>query len=82
MSERDITPPRQFSFKPKLMVVVIVVVALLALVMSSFFVVDQTEQSVVLLLGKYNRIVGPGLNFKLPLGIEKAITFRLRKSRI
>lgn len=79
MSERDITPPRQFSFKPKLMVVVIVVVALLALVMSSFFVVDQTEQSVVLLLGKYNRIVGPGLNFKLPLGIEKSYNVPTQK---
>ncbi len=79
MSERDITPPRQFSFKPKLMVVVIVVVALLALVMSSFFVVDQTEQSVVLLLGKYNRIVGPGLHFKLPLGVEKSYNVPTQK---
>lgn len=71
MSERDITPPKQFTVKPKLLVVVIVVIALLAIVLSSFFVVDQTEQSVVLTLGKYNRIVGSGLHFKLPLGIEK-----------
>ena len=71
MSERDITPQKQFNFKPKLLVIVIVVIALLVLVLSSFFVVDQTEQSVVLTFGKYNRIVGPGLHFKLPLGIEK-----------
>lgn len=71
MSERDITPPKQFTVKPKLLVVVIVVIALLTLVLSSFFVVDQTEQSVVLTLGKYNRIVGSGLHFKLPLGLEK-----------
>ncbi len=71
MSERDITPPKQFNVKPKLLVMVIIVVALLAIVMSSFFMVDQTEQSVVLLFGKYNKIVGPGLHFKLPLGIEK-----------
>jgi len=40
------------------------------LVLSSFFVVDQTEQAVVLRLGKYNRTVGPGLQTKIPLGIE------------
>jgi len=33
-------------------------------------VVDQTEQAVVLRLGKYNRTVGPGLQTKIPLGIE------------
>ena len=72
MSERDITPPRMpFSFKPKYVVAVVVIIAVIAVVMSSFFVVDQTEQAVVLLFGKVNRIVGPGLQFKLPLGIEK-----------
>ncbi len=79
MSERDITPPRKVNLKPKLMVVVVVVIALLALVLSSFFVVDQTEQSVVLLLGRYNRIVGPGLHFKLPLGIEKSYNVPTQK---
>jgi membrane protease subunit HflK len=38
--------------------------------MSSFFVVDQTEQAVVLRLGKYKRTVGPGLQTKLPFGID------------
>lgn len=72
MSERDITPPRMpFSFKPKYVVAVVVIIAVIAVVMSSFFVVDQTEQAVVLRFGKSNRIVGPGLQFKLPLGIEK-----------
>lgn len=79
MSERDITPPKKVNLKPKLMVVVVVVIALLALVLSSFFVVDQTEQSVVLLLGRYNRIVGPGLHFKLPLGIEKSYNVPTQK---
>ncbi|RKX88631.1 MAG: FtsH protease activity modulator HflK [Spirochaetes bacterium] len=79
MSERDITPPKKINLKPKLMVVVVVVIALLALVLSSFFVVDQTEQSVVLLLGRYNRIVGPGLHFKLPLGIEKSYNVPTQK---
>jgi len=72
MSERDVSPRRpQFSIKPKYIVTVVVIVAIVAMVMSSFFVVDQTEQAVVLLFGKVNRIVGPGLQFKLPLGLER-----------
>ncbi len=72
MSERDVSPQRpQFSIKPKYVVTVVIIVAVIAMVMSSFFVVDQTEQAVVLRFGKVNRIVGPGLQFKVPLGIEK-----------
>ncbi|MDY7028198.1 MAG: FtsH protease activity modulator HflK [Spirochaetota bacterium] len=72
MSERDVSPQRpQFSIKPKYVVALVIIVALIAVVMTSFFVVDQTEQSVVLLFGKVNRIVGPGLQFKMPLGIER-----------
>ena len=73
MSERNVTPikfPGKLS--PRMIVIIIVVVALISLVSTSFFIVDQKEQGVVLLLGKMNRIVEPGLQFKLPLGIEKS----------
>ena len=33
--------------------------------------VDQTEESVVLFLGQFSKIAGPGLHYKLPFGIEK-----------
>jgi len=72
MSERDVSPPGlPFSIKPKYIVTVVIIVVVIAMVLSSFFVVDQTEQAVVLRFGKVTRIVGPGLQFKLPLGIEK-----------
>jgi modulator of FtsH protease HflK len=71
MSEQNVTPMPQFKMKPKLVVVVIIIIAALSLIMSSFYIVDQTEQAVVLQLGKYNRMTGPGLQFKLPFGIEK-----------
>ncbi|MDA3938022.1 MAG: SPFH domain-containing protein, partial [Spirochaetia bacterium] len=71
MSEQNVTPMPQFKMKPKLVIVVIIIIAALSLVMSSFYIVDQTEQAVVLQLGKYNRMTGPGLQFKLPFGIEK-----------
>jgi len=37
---------------------------------SSFFTINTDEFGVVLRLGKYNRVVNPGLNFKIPFGIE------------
>lgn len=69
-NNKQSSPRKQFRISPKLIIGVIGVVVLIALVMSSFFVVDQTEQAVVLRLGKYNRTVGPGLQTKLPLGID------------
>ncbi len=59
-----------FRFSPKIIFAIIGVLVLIALVMSSFFIVDQTEQAVVLRFGKYNRTVGPGLQTKLPFGID------------
>ncbi len=41
------------------------------LLFSSYFTVDTEEVGVVLRLGKFVRTVDPGLNFKLPFGIEK-----------
>lgn len=62
-----------FSFAPKLIITILVILFLLAAAISSFFVVDQTESAVVLRFGKYNRAVGPGLQMKIPFGIEKNI---------
>jgi membrane protease subunit HflK len=42
----------------------------LVLVFSSFFTVNPEEVGIILRFGKYTRTVSPGLNFKLPLGIE------------
>ncbi len=72
MSERDVTPgriPKKLS--PKALAIVVIVVLLAAAGFSSFFVVDQTEQSIVLRFGRMNRLVEPGLHFKLPFSIEK-----------
>lgn len=43
----------------------------LVVLYSSFFTVGPEEVGVILRLGKYTRTVNPGLNFKLPLGIEQ-----------
>ena len=55
---------------PAILIIAVAVVVGLILVFSSFFVVDQKEEAVVLNLGKFSRMVGPGLHFQLPFGVE------------
>ncbi len=73
MSERDVTPSGglPFTVKPRIVVIAIIAIAVIVLITSSFYMVDQTEQAVVLLLGKYSRLTAPGLHFKLPFNLEK-----------
>lgn len=54
-------------------IILILVVFIAGAVATSFFVVDQTESAVVLRFGRYQRTVGPGLETKLPFGIERNI---------
>jgi membrane protease subunit HflK len=68
----DVTPRTVLrKLKPAMLVITIGVILALILFFSSFFVVDQKEEAVVLNLGKFSRIVGPGLHFKIPFGVEK-----------
>lgn len=74
MPERDVSPERGktgLSAKPSLIWTVLIVVIVLASIVSGVYIVDQTEEAVVLTLGRYNRTTGPGLQYKLPLGIER-----------
>ncbi len=65
---------RRPAFSVKLIIVLLVAAFFVFAAFSSFFVVDQTEQAVVLRLGKYNRTVGPGLQTRLPFGLERSYT--------
>ncbi len=68
----DVTPRKVFrNLTPAIVWIVIGAILALILLFSSFFVVDQKEESVVLNLGKFSRMVGPGLHFKVPFGVEK-----------
>ncbi len=72
--EKIVRPARRprLSLSPKIIIVVLIIVLLLVAAASSFFVVDQTEQAVVLRFGRYDRTVGPGLQVRLPFGIERS----------
>ena len=49
----------------------IILFVLLIVAGTSFYVVDATEQAVVTRFGKYIKTEGPGLQFKLPFGIDR-----------
>lgn len=65
---------RSFRFSPKILILAIIVIAIVAIFSTSFIVVDQTEQAVILRFGKYLKTVGPGLQYKLPFGIDTSYT--------
>jgi membrane protease subunit HflK len=56
----------------------IVVLLGLYLASSTFFTVDRSEVGVIQRFGKYTRLAQPGLNFKLPSGIEKVTKVNVR----
>ncbi len=59
------------DFKFPGVIVVVIILAVFYLGSSTFFTVDRNEVGVIQRFGKYNRLAQPGLNFKLPSGIEK-----------
>lgn len=76
----DQKPPFDFKefkdFKPpkiniKAISSALVIILLLGFMFSLWFTVAPEEVGVVLRFGKYVRTMDPGLNFKLPLGIER-----------
>lgn len=76
MSDRNNSPfnyrPPQFRMPSrKAITMVLAVVIILGTLATGIYQVDQREEAVILFLGKFNRITGPGLHFKLPFGIEQ-----------
>ena len=73
---RDDFPPIQFKF-PKISAgiikITIGIVLILILLFGSIYQISPEEAGVILRFGKFVRTTGPGLHFKLPLGIERLI---------
>ncbi|GBE40138.1 modulator of FtsH protease HflK [bacterium BMS3Bbin09] len=65
---KDLKPPK-INFKALATIVIAIVVVIF--VFSLWFTIEPEEVGVVLRFGKYTRTVEPGLNFKLPFGIEQ-----------
>jgi membrane protease subunit HflK len=59
--------------------IIILVIILLIIASSTFFTVAVEEVGVIQRFGKYVRSCEPGLNFKLPVGIEKVTKVKVRR---
>jgi membrane protease subunit HflK len=60
---------------------VIVVIAIIMIAATTFFTVKQDEVGIVQRFGRYVRTSQPGLNFKLPIGIEKVTKVNVKQIR-
>ncbi len=68
---------KQFKFPGG--IIMIVVLFLLFFGSSTFFTIGVDEVGVIQRFGKYERICQPGLNFKLPAGIEKLTKVKVKR---
>jgi len=74
------TPPRAVKFfSPKIITVTIVIIGVIFFLATSLYIVDQTEEAVITRFGKYLKTTGPGLQYKLPFGIDKTYLVRVRE---
>ncbi|MBT8359172.1 MAG: FtsH protease activity modulator HflK [Deltaproteobacteria bacterium] len=60
---------------------VIIIIVILFFATSTFYTVKQDEVGVVQRFGKYVRTTQPGLNFKLPAGIERVTKVNVKQVR-
>jgi modulator of FtsH protease HflK len=61
--------------------IIIIIIIILFFATSTFYTVKQDEVGVVQRFGEYVRTTQPGLNFKLPAGIEKVTKVNVKKVR-
>jgi membrane protease subunit HflK len=66
---------------PAAMLLVIAIIVVVVLLGTSVYIVDQTEEAVVTRFGKYRTTQGPGLQFKLPFGIDRQYTVNVKTVR-
>jgi len=66
------------KLSPNTVIFVVVGILVIILLSTSVFIVDQTEQAVMTRFGKFTGIRDPGLHFKLPFGIDRNYTVKVR----
>jgi membrane protease subunit HflK len=59
--------------------IIVVVIILILLASTAVFTVGLDEVGIIQKFGKYTRTVQPGLNFKLPVGIEKVTKVKVKR---
>ncbi|MCL2761629.1 MAG: FtsH protease activity modulator HflK [Treponema sp.] len=75
----NFTPPKVGKYmSPAVLTLVIGGIFLLILLGTSVYIVDQTEEAVITRFGRYIGTRGPGLQFKLPFGIDRNYTVNVK----
>jgi membrane protease subunit HflK len=72
------TPPKMGKFTPGKAGTAIAGILIIIFLATSVFIVDQAEEAVITRLGKYLITKGPGLQFKLPFGIDRNYTVNVK----
>jgi membrane protease subunit HflK len=76
---KHFTPPTAGKLvTPGMITLVIAVIVVIILLATSVFIVNQSEEAVITRFGKYLGMRGPGLQFKLPFGIDKQYTVNVK----
>jgi membrane protease subunit HflK len=76
---QNVTPFKAGKWlNPVFFIIVAGVIALIVLLGTSVYIVDQTEEAVITRFGKYHSTQGPGLQFKLPFGIDRQYTVNVK----
>ena len=72
------TPPKVGKLTPGFIGLIVVGLLVLIFLGTSVFIVDQTEEAVITRFGKFIGTKGPGLQFKLPFGIDRNYTVNVQ----
>ncbi|MDR1287461.1 MAG: FtsH protease activity modulator HflK [Treponema sp.] len=73
------SPPKAGKFfTPGVMIITVVVIVLIIFLATSVFIVNQSEEAVITRFGKFLAIRGPGLQFRLPFGIDKCYKVNIK----
>jgi membrane protease subunit HflK len=75
----NFTPPKVGKFSTAMVGFVALGILFLIFLGTSVFIVDQAEEAVITRLGKYHVTKGPGLQFKLPFGIDRNYTINVKE---
>jgi membrane protease subunit HflK len=72
------TPPKTGKISPAVFGFIVLGIMLIILLATTVFIVDQAEEAVITRLGKFHAIRGPGLQAKLPFGIDRNYTVNVK----
>jgi len=74
-------PQKMGKFGPNMLVLIVVGILVLIFLGTSVYIVDQAEEAVITRFGKYLTTKGPGLQLKLPFGIDRNHIINVRAIR-